>query len=205
MMTGPNPMEDKDNTELPKNLRCRTGLSRKKVSPGPGVMIKPTRKRSFAANVYLNSTAKKNPLRIFGVKPENIMNRYRYERSKLNSMTQRNRNAAAAAAAAAQEKRNLNLAEIERLRIAQHQARNTEAAFGAKKRELQKQAGLRTGMFDWAKKTPQPATSSQAQAFNAQQRTTLPPAKKKWYQFWKGGRKGSRKNRKASRKGSRKN
>jgi hypothetical protein len=153
------------------------------------------------------------------------MNRYRYERNRFNAMTQRNRNAAAAAAAAAREKRNLNLAEIQRLRVSQHAARNTEAAFGAKKRELQRQAGLRTGMFDWAKRNPQLATSPQAQAFNAQQRTTLTssapkgpvvgaenatinfgitPKKKPWYKLWgKGGRK-SRKTSRKSRKGSRK-
>ena len=52
-----------NNAGLNANLKCRTGVSKNRVSPSNKIMIKPKSKRAFAANVYLNN-AKTKKMRI---------------------------------------------------------------------------------------------------------------------------------------------
>jgi hypothetical protein len=200
-------MEDKDNLELPDNLRKRTGLSRRKVSPKPEVMIKPTKRRSFAANLYMPNKSK---LRIFGVKPENIMDRYRYESGKISKASA----AAAAAMAEAkrieQQKRNNALKGLENLRLQEHmtgiagQRAAAEAAeIRRQKIKLAKNAGLKRGFFSgWGDKSKTyksenivPVNRSvKNKTYPVVSSSNAPVAKKPWWKFF-GGRRGTRKNR----------
>jgi hypothetical protein len=62
------------------NLASRSSIYKgKNVKPSPYVMFNPESKNPFYANMWLNDEHK-NAARLSGVKPENIVNRYKYQR-----------------------------------------------------------------------------------------------------------------------------
>jgi hypothetical protein len=63
---------------LNKNLARRSHYIERNVVPSPYVKIEPNKPTPFSANLQINKTHKG---KVYGLKPENILNRYRFQKN----------------------------------------------------------------------------------------------------------------------------
>jgi hypothetical protein len=172
-------------TNMNRNLSRRSQLLRgKEFKPNPHVMLDPTYEKPFYSNMWLND-AHTQPARIFGKVPENILNRYKYERGFGKQLATRSAyNSRQRQHFLSGINAKIRKADEERAIIKADKyltAKLQQQALEEQQRKITRNLAAARNL----KRT----LKSNYRAADA----VLKP--KKWYEFWKGGR--SRKNRKS--------